>query len=529
MSFSLTKEQIVKEIVKCGKDPSYFINNYAKISHPIEGLIPFKMYDFQSDLINDFNDNRFTVILKARQLGISTISAAYVSWLMMFHRDKNVLVIATKFGTAANLVKKVKAIHRHLPSWLKIAEISIDNRTSFELSNGSQIKASSTSSDAGRSEALSLLVIDEAAHVEGLDELWTGLYPTLSTGGRCIALSTPNGVGNWFHKTCVDAQDSSNDFFMINLPWHVHPDRDQEWFEKETKNMSRRQIAQELECNFNMSGETVFHADDMVEIEKALCEPKYKTGFDRNLWIWEEYQPGSTYVLSADVARGDGQDYSTFMIFKVETDEIVAEYKGKATPDIFADMLKEVGKEFGTCMVVVENNSVGWTVLSKLEEVGYPNLYYSRKSTHEFVEQLYAESARSGVVPGFSTTQKTRPLIVAKFEEFVRNKLIKIKSKRLYNEMKTFIWHNGKPQAMKKHNDDLIMSCAIGCWVKDTAYATNQRELDYKKAFLSSMTSTNKQLNTSIPGMISHEPIAAKNKLKTIEKKYKDFIWLLKG
>ena len=131
MSFSLTKEQIVKEIVKCGKDPSYFINNYAKISHPIKGLIPFKMYDFQSDLINDFNDNRFTVILKARQLGISTITAAYVSWLMMFHRDKNVLVIATKFGTAANLVKKVKAIHRHLPSWLKIAEISIDNRTSF--------------------------------------------------------------------------------------------------------------------------------------------------------------------------------------------------------------------------------------------------------------------------------------------------------------------------------------------------------------------------------------------------------------
>ena len=131
--------------------------------------------------------------------------AAYVCWMMLFHRDKNVLVVATKLGTATNLVKKIKAIHKHLPPWLKISEISIDNRTSFELSNGSQVKASSTSGDAGRSEALSLLVVDEAAFVEGMEELWAGLYPTLSTGGRCIALSTPNGVGNWFHKTYTEA------------------------------------------------------------------------------------------------------------------------------------------------------------------------------------------------------------------------------------------------------------------------------------------------------------------------------------
>ena len=339
MSIHPTKDQILKEIIKSGKDPVYFINNYAKISHPMRGLIPFKTYEFQTDIINDFNDHRFNVILKARQLGISTITAAYVAWMMMFHRDKNVLVIATKFGTAANLVKKVKAIHKHLPEWMRIANISIDNRTSFELSNGSQIKASSTSSDAGRSEALSLLVIDEAAHVEGLDELWTGLYPTLSTGGRCIALSTPNGVGNWFHQTCMDSEAENNDFYLTTLPWDVHPDRDKEWFAKETKNMSRRQIAQELECNFNMSGETVFHPEDMEAIQAQLCDPKYKTGFDRNLWIWEEYKPENSYFISADVARGDGQDYSTFLVLKVETSDVVAEYHGKATPDMFSDVL----------------------------------------------------------------------------------------------------------------------------------------------------------------------------------------------
>jgi len=523
MSFSLTKEQILKEIIKSGKDPVYFINNYAKISHPMHGLIPFNTYDFQQDLIADFNDHRFTVILKARQLGISTITAAYVAWMMMFHRDKNVLVIATKFGTAANLVKKVKAIHRHLPAWLKIASIAIDNRTSFELTNGSQIKASSTSSDAGRSEALSLLVIDEAAHVDGLEELWTGLYPTLSTGGRCIALSTPNGVGNWFHNTYVDSSMGENDFHPVRLPWDVHPDRDPEWFEKETKNMSRRQIAQELECNFNMSGETVFHPEDMAIIEQMLVDPKYKTGFDRNLWIWEEFTDGANYMISADVARGDGQDYSTFHVFKLETSEIVAEYQGKATPDVFADILFQAGKEFNNCMLVVENNSVGWGVLSKLEEKGYPNLYYSRKSTHEHVESY--QSGMTGVVPGFTTSSKTRPLAISKLEELIRNKLINIKSRRLFEEMKTFVWESGRPQAMKKYNDDLIMACAIGCWVKETAFAVNQRAVQYKKAFLASMTSTNSELNTSIPGMLAYKQIQKKKN----KQNYKEFVWLIKG
>ena len=527
MAYTLSKEEIIKEVVKSGKDPAYFINNYVKISHPLRGLIPFKTYDYQTEIIENMRDHRFNVVLKARQLGISTITAAYVAWLMMFHRDKNVLVIATKFSTAANLVKKVKSIHKYLPDWMRISEISIDNRTSFELNNGSQIKASSTSSDAGRSEALSLLVIDEAAHVEGLEELWTGLYPTLSTGGRCIALSTPNGVGNWFHKTCVDAEADKNDFYLINLPWDVHPDRDQAWFEKETKNMSRRQIAQELECNFNMSGETVFHPEDMEYIGANLCEPKYKTGFDRNLWIWEEYRPECSYMLVGDVARGDGQDYSTLIIFKLDTEEIVAEYQGKSTPDIFANMVGEVGKEYGSCMVVIENNTVGWASLSKLQETGYPNLYYSRKSTHEYVDSLQAEYA--GVVPGFSTTQKTRPLVIAKMEEFVRNKLINIKSKRLFNEMKTFIWHNGKPQAMKNHNDDLVMACAIGCWVKDTVYSSSQRNVEYQRAFLSSYNNTNKELNTMIPGMVGYRPIQKQKELKTQQEQYKEFTWLLKG
>ncbi len=524
----LSKQQQIKEIVKSGKDPSYFLRNYAKISHPLHGLIPFKTYGFQDDLLDDFNDYRFNVILKARQLGISTITAGYIVWLMMFHRDKNVLVMATKFGTAANLVKKVKAIVEHMPPWIRIANIKIDNRTSFELSNGSQIKASSTSFDAGRSEALSLLVIDEAAHVDGLEELWTGLYPTLSTGGRCIALSTPNGVGNWFHQTYIDADEGRNDFRPTCLPWDVHPDRDQAWFEKETRNMSRRQIAQELECNFNTSGDSVIHPDDISFLLESTREPKYQTGFDRNYWIWEERNPENSYLLVADVARGDGADSSAFHVIKLETMEVIAEYKGKPTIDAYSKILYDVGMEYGECLLVVENASVGWSVLEKLTELGYPNLYYSIKATHEYVEQYQAETM-SNAVAGFTTSSKTRPLVIAKLEEFIRNKLITVYSSRTVEELKTFIWYNGRPQAMRGYADDLVMSLAIACWIRDTALSVNQREIQYQKAMMSAITTSNRKMHTTITGMQGHDRMKGDALTQETKKHMQDFMWVYKG
>ena len=525
---SLTKKEIITEIVKCGKDASYFINNYARISHPMKGLIPFKTYPYQDDILNDFNDHRFVIVLKARQLGISTITAAYIVWLMLFYRDKNVLVIATKFQTAANLVKKVKNIMQNVPPWLRISDIKIDNRTSFVLTNGSEVKAASTSGDAGRSEALSLLVIDEAAHVDGLEELWTGLYPTLSTGGRCIALSTPNGVGNWFHKTYVEADTNQNDFFPIDLPWDVHPDRDQDWFEKETRNMSRRQIAQELECSFNASGETVIHPEDLERLVTSVKEPVYRTGFDRNLWLWEQYDSQASYLLVADVARGDGADFSVFHLIKLETMEIIGEYRGKPNLEQFASILDSTGREFGSCLLVVENNSLGISVLEKLQDRLYPNLYFSVKGTHEYIDQVRAESI-SNSVPGFTTSMKTRPLIVAKMEEFIRNKLITIYSSRIIDEFKTFIWNNNRAEAMRSYHDDLVMALAIGCWVRDTALTINQRNLEYGKAMVNSIQRNNKTINTTIPGMTGHRQGAYNDEVLKQKQNYHDFVWLLKG
>jgi len=503
MKYRLTKKEIRKELLKCGRDPVYFIDNYVRITHPIKGLIPFKLYDFQKDTVKDFIDHRYNVVLKARQLGISTTISAYVAWLLLFHKGKNVVVMATKLNTAANLVKKTKLAIKSLPDWMLISKIVIDNRNSFKLDNQSEVKAISTSGDAGRSEALSLLVIDEAAIIEGLDELWAGLLPTLSTGGDCIIASTPKGVGNMFHKIYSESEQGINDFNNICLPWDVHPERDYEWFEKERRNMSVREVAQELQCNFNMSGETLLTGEDLERIKEGTTEPKYKTGFDRNLWIWETFDATKKYFLIADVARGDGQDNSAFHIFNSETMEQVAEYQGKLPLDMYASLLYETSREYGFCLTVVENNSIGMSVLDKLRELKHPNIYFSRKGTHEHVNQYLAEH-QSSATPGFATTVKTRPLIVAKLEELVRNKVIRVKSMRLFSELKTFVWNNGKAEALRGYNDDLVLAIAIACWVRETALVANHHETEYKKAMLGSIMTSKSVFDTKMKGMAGY-------------------------
>lgn len=524
MSDELSVEEIKKEIIKCGKNPAYFLKNYGKISHAERGVISFKTYDFQDELLDKFRDHRFNVIVKARQLGISTIVAGYIAWLILFYREKNVLVMATKYSTASNMVKKVKFLIKNVPDWLKIATVNVDNKHSFELTNGSQVKAIPTSEDAGRSEAVSLLVVDEAAHIDNMESIWTGLYPTISTGGRCIALSSPNGIGNWFHKTYEDAENGQNLFKPSYLPWDVHPERDQEWFESETKNLGKREIAQEYLCSFNASGETVIDPEELEVLRQNVSDPKHKSWIDRNYHIWKPYNHQGKYLLVADVARGDGEDYSVFHILNVSTMEQVAEYQGKCEPDQFCRLIIDAGKEYGNALVVIENNNIGFTVAQRVVELGYRNVYYSNKTTHEYIEAISA-IGNSLAVPGFTTSVKTRPLIIAKLDEIIRNKAITINSPRLVRELEKFIWVNGRPEAQKGYNDDLVMSLAIACWVRDTAIINNQKDVELSKAMLNSMVKSNSVLNSTIKGMANYKEI----EYNTNKNVYKEFLWLIKG
>ena len=485
------KEVIKKEYIKCAQDPAYFMKKYCMIQHPIRGKIPFELYDFQEKSVNEFHQNRFNVILKARQLGISTLTAGYSLWMMTFHQDKNILVIATKQEVAKNLVTKVRVMHANLPSWLKQRCVE-DNKLNLRYMNGSQIKAVSSGPEAARSEALSLLILDEAAFIDKIDEIWTAAQQTLTTGGSCIALSTPNGVGNWFHKTWVDAEEGRGMFNPIKLHWTVHPDREQEWRDEQDKLLGPSSAAQECDCDFLTSGTGVIDAIVLERLRKDFCkDPIERRGVDSNVWIWEQPDYTKDYLVCADVGRGDSADYSAFHIIELETMSQVAEYKGRINTKDFGNMLVSIATEYNDALLIVENNNIGWATIQQIIDRDYPNLFYTSKDLqyvdvqHQVTNKHYREEKK--MVAGFSTTSKTRPLIISKLEEFFREESVVVRSNRLIDELLTFVYINNRAQAMTGYNDDLVMSFAIGLWVRDTALRLRTQGVELTKKTLSRM------------------------------------------
>jgi hypothetical protein len=479
---SKTKQKQIKEIVKCGKDPVYFLNKYVKIQHPTKGLIDFDTFDFQDVVLEDFVAHRFNVVLKSRQLGISTLTACYAVWLACFYKDKNVLVIATKLAVAQNFIKKVKTALRSMPAWLMLPSITSANKQGVEFSNGSTIKAVPTSDDAGRSEALSLLIVDEAAFIRNFDELWMGLYSTLSTGGRAIVVSTPNGVGDKYHEICTQAENGENEFNFIKLLWDVHPERDETWFDTETKNMSKKQIAQELMCDFAASGDTFLSSKDLERYSLQIQTPIEKWGPEAAVWVWKYSLSERKYVIAADVARGDASDYSAFQVIDTNSSEQVCEYKGKLPPDQFAVLLAEAGKRYGNALICPENNTYGYATIMKLVELGYKELYF--KSEKDKFNALYGNNTTEISKIGFQTNVQTRGQILTKFEEVIRTNSVIFRSARLYDELKTFIWKGHKAQAQKGKNDDLVISAAIATWLFDADPNRNKQSQDLNKAML---------------------------------------------
>ena len=479
------KEAIKREYAKCATDPVYFLGKYGIIQHPVRGKVNFNLYDFQEKSLQSFMQHDYNIVLKARQLGLSTLTAGYALWMMTFQQDKNILVIATKQETAKNLVTKVRVMHANLPGWLKQPCVE-DNKLSLRYRNGSQIKAVASSEESGRSEALSLLIIDEAAFIDKIDTIWGAAQQTLATGGRALIISTPNGVGNFFHKTWVGAESGTNDFNFINLHWSVHPERGQDWRDEQDKLLGPSLAAQECDCDFITSGRGVIDGILLENLkESSVREPMEKRGIDSNYWIWEPPNYTKNYVVSADVSRGDGTDYSAFHIIDVESLEQVAEYKGKISKQDFGNMLVNVASEYNNALLVVENNNIGWAAIQQVIDREYPNLFYTSKDLqyvdvqHQMTNKY--RSQERNMVPGFSTTSKSRPLIVAKLEEMFREESVVVHSQRLIDELFVFIYNGNKAEAMTGYNDDLVMSFAIALWVRDTALRLRSEGIELSK------------------------------------------------
>ncbi len=494
MSEKSLKDIIREEYVKCAKSPTYFMKKYCMIQHPTKGKIPFHLYPYQENALLDFQENDRTIILKSRQLGISTLIAGYALWMILFQSDKNCLVVAIDQNTSKNLVTKVKVMFDNLPSWLKLKAVE-SNKLSIRLSNGSQIKAVSSTGTSGRSEALSLVIIDEAAFVDGAEDLWASLQQTLSTGGQGILLSTPNGTGNFFHKMWSKAEAGENKFKTLRLPWQVHPERSQDWRDRQDAELGLRLAAQECDCDFSTSGNTVISPELISYYTQTYVqEPIEKRGFDGNYWVWEFPDYTKNYIVSADVARGDGSDYSGFHVIDVESCRQVAEYKGQIGTKDFGNLLVAVATEWNNALLVIENANIGWASIQQVIDRNYQNLYYTYKQdaldSDKFLTKGYDLAAKTDMVAGFTMSHKTRPLVVSKMELFIREKSCIIRSKRLLDELFVFIWKAGRPEAAQGYNDDLVMCFGQGLWVRDTALKLRQAGIEINRAAVAGMKST---------------------------------------
>ncbi len=500
-----TSQQSVQDAIKtltkqCMVDPVFFIKNYVKIKTEDKGIIPFSLFDFQEGMVKDFNEKDRIVILKSRQMGISTLIAAYVLWVMVFHEGKNTLIVSIKEATAMEIISKIKIAHERLPPWLKnfTGGVVEENKHALKFKNLSMVMATSSASDSTRSFSASFIIFDEAGFIDDIEELWNSAQPTLSTvkDGKAIILSTPNGMGGFFHKLWVEAEAKKNGFHPIKLHWDLRPDRNQAWKTKQIAELGEKFFGQEYDCDFLASGNSVVDLSIVKEYEdkKVKDRPDFGikdpigTRYGQNLWVWEEPTAGRDFVVCADVARGDGKDYSAFHVLDIDTLTQVAEYQGQIDTDSYGNLLVSIATEYNEALLIVENASWGWATIQTIINKHYKNMFYCSPDLKiiEVERQRMSKYNRQEgqSVPGFSTTSATRQLIINKIEKYFRERIVDIKSIRTINELKTFIWEKGKAQAAENYNDDLVMSLGMGLWVRDTALKLRQEGVILTKALI---------------------------------------------
>jgi len=455
----------ISELQKCSNDPVYFIEKYVKIQHPTKGTLPFRLYDFQKESIEDFVEHRFNIVLKSRQLGYSTVTAAFCLWAAIFNSDKAIVVVATELRTATNFFKKVAFAWNKLPAFFKkFVTPTTMTKQEIAFDNGSFVKAIPTGDSAGRSEALSMLIVDEAAFIDGFEELYSQVYPTLSTGGRCVILSTPGPIGNKYHQIWVSAEKRENEFNPIKLPWNVHPDRDEKWYKQTYRNMGHAKFEREYNCSFEGASDNFFKPE-IVEATEEKIELPIDVA-DKETWIWEHPREGASYVLAADVARGDGGDYSTMYIVDVQTGDIVLEDRRHESPREYGMRAVRWAKIYNNALIAPESNTFGFMMISAIRDIGYLNVYFQRIANWRAAQDGDFLPERAG----FSMQSESRNAALIRLEEFLDTGFFVIRSQRFLEEMKSFIMRPTKtgamkPAALKGKHDDLIICLAIAASV----------------------------------------------------------------
>jgi len=478
-----TKKELV-EYQKCMDSPQYFIENYVKIVSLDEGLVPFKMYDFQKEMVGTFHNNRFTICKLPRQSGKSTVMVSYLLHYALFNASVNIAILANKAATARDLLSRLQLAYEHLPKWLQQGVMSW-NKGSLELENGSKILASSTSASAVRGGSYNIIFLDEFAYVPSnvAEQFFSSVYPTISSGKttKVMIVSTPHGM-NMFYKLWVDAEEQRNEYIPIEVHWSEVPGRDEAWKEQTIKNTSQAQFNTEFECEFLGSIDTLIAPYKLKQL--TYRSPiQSSAGLD----VHVAPQPDHTYVLVADVARGTSNDYSAFVVVDVSEIpyRVAAKFRdNELKPLIFPSKIYDVARAYNQAFVLIEVNDIGEQVASAMQfDLEYDNLIMA--SMRGRAGQVIGAGFSGGRAQlGVRTTKAVKKIGCSNLKQLVEDNKLILEDYDCINELSTFIVKGQSFEADDGCNDDLVACLFIFAWLTDQTYFKELTDNDIRRVMM---------------------------------------------
>ena len=475
-----TQEQ-VNEFIKCKNDPVYFAMNYIKIISLDEGLVPFSMYDFQKEILRDFHANRFNIAKLPRQTGKSTTVVAYLLYYAIFYDSVNIGILANKASTARELLGRLQLASENLPKWLQHG-VLVWNKGSVELENGSKILAASTSASAVRGMSFNILFLDEFAFVPNhvAEQFFASVYPTITSGKstKVIIISTPNGM-NHFYKMWMDAVNEKNGYITNEVHWSQVPGRDSKWKEETIKNTSKRQFAQEFECDFLGSADTLISPSKLQNI--PFSDPiSSNAGLD----IYKRAEKDHEYIITVDVARGIGGDYSAFIVFDITSlpYQIVAKYRNnEIKPVLFPSVIFQVAKEYNMPYILVEVNDIGDSIAATLNyDLEYPNVLMCamRGRAGQVVGQGFSGNKTQLGVKMSVTVKK---IGCSNLKAIVEEDKLMFSDFDILQELTTFIQKKQAWEADEGYHDDLVMCMVLFAWLVMQEYFKEMTDQDIRR------------------------------------------------
>ena len=587
---SLSKEQILLEYAKCVNDTPYALKTYLQTYDNTQSkYVPLELFNDQVTLVQDYDNAEENIALKYRQAGVSTVTSAWASKRLVFakkSKPEKILIIANKLDTAVEMANKVRAFVEQWPSWLGVGFSPEKNAARhFKLTNGCEVKAVATSKDALRGYTPTILIFDEAAYIDADEDFWSACMASLSTGGKVIVISTPNGFDPIYYSIYSQAIKGMNDFKITEMFWFRDPryskdlklikcddiihymlnrgdykddeitldysnikvsDRNFEeikeklnqgykayssWFEAMSKKLKfdKRKISQELECNFLGSGDNVIPPETMKKIKDNFIKEPENKFMGGVLWQWKEPVAGHRYIMGMDVSRGDSEDFTTFIIVDFDEREQVLEYIAKVPPDIVAEIAYKWATMYNAFIVTDITGGMGVATSRKLQELGYKNLYIDGINP---ADKWKWDPKQNDKIPGINFNSK-RVLIVQAFEEALRFGFA-VRSQRLFNELNTFVYVNGRPDHQKGQHDDLIMALAMAIYVGESSFSKLEKATEHAKAMIESWTMDTREFKDSSRNFNPALPVNTMNNnsignYQSTKDDYQKYSWLFGG